>query len=128
MKRFDFLRNLGMMALFLMFNLTVFAANPGENLVYNTQKVNGLVLSEVIYKKNDNLLTHYLKHNYKYDAEKRRTQDEQLKWNGVARTWEPDVLIRYTYENKSVTTEYYRWDNRKHEYVLAPELTVTMDY
>ncbi|KAB5004397.1 DUF3836 domain-containing protein, partial [Bacteroides thetaiotaomicron] len=35
--------------------------------------------------------------------------------------------INYTYEGKTVTTNYYKWNNKKRAYVLVPEMTVTMD-
>ena len=38
-----------------------------------------------------------------------------------------DLCIRYTYGNKSMTTEYYKWNSKKKEYILVPEMTVTMD-
>lgn len=28
---------------------------------------------------------------------------------------------------KSMTTEYYKWNSKKKEYILVPEMTVTMD-
>lgn len=41
--------------------------------------------------------------------------------------WENDLCIRYIYDNKSVTTEYYKWNNKKKDFILIPEMTVTMD-
>ena len=41
--------------------------------------------------------------------------------------WEKDLRINYTYEGKTVTTNYYKWNAKKQAYVLVPEMTVTMD-
>ena len=38
-----------------------------------------------------------------------------------------DLRINYTYEGKTVTTNYYKWNAKKQAYVLVPEMTVTMD-
>ena len=46
---------------------------------------------------------------------------------GNKNRWENDLCIRYTYGNKSMTTEYYKWNSKKKEYILVPEMTVTMD-
>ena len=37
------------------------------------------------------------------------------------------LRINYTYEGKTVTTNYYKWNAKKQAYVLVPEMTVTMD-
>lgn len=41
--------------------------------------------------------------------------------------WDNDLCIRYTYDSKSITTEYYKWNAKKKTFVLVPEMTVTMD-
>lgn len=38
-----------------------------------------------------------------------------------------NLCIRYIHGNKSITTEYYKWNSKKKEYILVPEMTVTMD-
>ena len=35
--------------------------------------------------------------------------------------------MRYSYQGKSITTTYYKWNNRKKDYILVPEMTVTID-
>jgi hypothetical protein len=37
--------------------------------------------------------------------------------------WENNLCIRNTYGNKSMTTEYYKWNSKKKEYILVPEMT-----
>mgnify|MGYP000099172087 FL=1 len=46
------------------------------------------------------MLTNYMKHNYKYDANNQRTEDEAQKWNSNKNRWENNLCIRYTYGNK----------------------------
>ena len=43
------------------------------------------------------MLTNYMKHNYKYDANNQRTEDEAQKWNSNKNRWENNLCIRYTY-------------------------------
>ncbi len=108
-------------------NVTVFSANPDNNLIYNAEEVNGVKVSETVYKMDDNMLTNYMKYNYKYDDNQRMTENVSQKWNSMKNRWENDLCIRYTYSNKSITTEYYKWNARKKDFILVPEMTITMD-
>lgn len=119
-----FLGSILLMAMLIIGNLPINAQN---NLIRNTEEVDGLVVSETIYKMEGDGLTNYMKHLYKYDENKQRTEDEAMKWNGVKETWEKDLCIRYTYTEKSVTTEYYKWNKKKKDYIIVPEMTITMD-
>lgn len=127
MKKINFLKGMLVVAMLFIANLTISAGIPGDNLIYNAEEVNGVVVSETIFKMDGNMLTNYMKHNYKYDANKQRTEDEAQKWNSNKNRWENDLCIRYTYGNKSMTTEYYKWNSKKKEYIIVPEMTVTMD-
>lgn len=108
-------------------NVTVFSANPENNLIYNAEEVNGVKVSETVYKMDGNMLTNYMKYNYKYDNSQRMTENVSQKWNSMKNRWENDLCIRYTYSNKSITTEYYKWNARKKDFILVPEMTITMD-
>lgn len=108
-------------------NVTVFSANPDNNLIYNAEEVNGVKVSETVYKMDGNMLTNYMKYNYKYDDNQRMTENVSQKWNSMKNRWENDLCIRYTYSNKSITTEYYKWNARKKDFILVPEMTITMD-
>lgn len=108
-------------------NVTVFSANPDNNLIYNAEEVNGVKVSETVYKMDGNMLTNYMKYNYKYDNSQRMTENVSQKWNSMKNRWENDLCIRYTYSNKSITTEYYKWNARKKDFILVPEMTITMD-
>lgn len=82
MKKIIFLK--GMLSVVMLFiaSLTISAAKPGDNLVHNTEEVNGVIISETVFKMDGNMLTNYMKHNYKYDTNQQRTEDESL--NGTA--------------------------------------------
>ena len=117
-------KTLLVVAMLFIANQSMFAQNE---LIRNTEEVDGLVVSETLFKLDGGTLVNYMKHNYKYDANKQRTEDETLKWNSVKDEWEKGLCIRYTYSEKSITTEYYKWNKKKKDYVLVPEMTVTMD-
>lgn len=108
-------------------SLTTFARSNDGQLIYNPIEENGVMVGQTVFKKDGAMLTNYMKYNYKYDANKRMTESETLKWNSNKSTWENDLLIQYTYEGKTVTTNYHKWNNKKKEYILVPEMTVTMD-
>lgn len=101
--------------------------NAQNGLIRNTEEVDGLIVSETIFKMEGEGLTNYMKHNYKYDDNKQKIEDEALKWNGIKEAWEKDLCIRYTYTEKSITTEYYKWNKKKKDYIIVPEMTITMD-
>lgn len=113
-------------ALLMICGMNVMADNK-SNLIYNSEEVNGLKVAETVYKMDGIMLTNYMKYNYKYDDQQRMTESEAQKWNGSKEAWVNDMCIRYAYEGKMVTTTYYKWNQKKGEYVLVPEMTVTMD-
>ena len=79
MKKINSLKGMLVVAILFIANLTVFAGNPGDNLIYNAEEVNGVIVSETIFKMEGTMLTNYMKHNYKYDANNQRTEDEDAK-------------------------------------------------
>ena len=100
-------------------------ADNKSNLIYNTEEVNGLTVGEIVYKSDNGMLSNYMKYNYSYDAQNRMTESEAMKWNGME--WKKDMCIRYAYQGKSITTTYYKWNSRKGEYTLVPDMTITID-
>lgn len=108
-------------------NVTIYASTPDNNLIYNAEEVNGMKVAETIYKMDGNMLTNYMKYNYKYDENKQMTENLSQKWNSTKNRWDNDLCIRYTYDSKSITTEYYKWNAKKKTFVLVPEMTITMD-
>ena len=114
-------------AVLLVMSLATFARSYDGQLVYNPIEENGVTVGQTVYKMNGNTLANYMKYSYKYDDNKRMIESEALKWNSDKNEWQKDLRINYTYVGKSVTTKYYKWNNKKQTYVLVPEMTVTMD-
>ena len=111
----------------LMTSFVASARSYDGQLVYNTVEENGVMVGKTVYKMNGSTLANYMKYNYKYEDDQRMIESETLKWNSTKEEWEKDLRINYTYEGKTVTTNYYKWNNKKRAYVLVPEMTVTMD-
>ena len=111
----------------LMTSFVASARSYDGQLVYNPVEENGVMVGQTVYKMNGSTLANYMKYNYKYDDNKRMIESETLKWNSTKEEWEKDLRINYTYEGKTVTTNYYKWNNKQRAYVLVPEMTVTMD-
>lgn len=103
------------------------SADNKSNLIYNSEEVNGVMVGQTVYKMDGGTLSNYMKYNYKYDDQNRMTENETMKWNSTENTWNKDLCIRYTYQGKTLTTTYYKWNKKKGEYILVPEMTVTMD-
>ena len=111
----------------LMTSFVASARSYDGQLVYNPVEENGVMVGQTVYKMNGSTLANYMKYIYKFDDNKRMIESETLKWNSTKEEWEKDLRINYTYEGKTVTTNYYKWNNKKRAYVLVPEMTVTMD-
>lgn len=113
--------------LMLVGGFNAFANNGNDKLIYNNEEVDGLMMSQTVYKNEDNALVNFMQYNFKYDNQKRVIENEGKKWNASTNEWVNDVCIRYTYEGKQVTTTYYKWNKNKKQFVLIPSMTVTMD-
>ena len=113
-----------MIAVLFIANLPMNAQN---NLIRNTEEKDGLIVAETVFRLEEGTLINYMKHNYKYDDNKQRIEDEAMKWNDVREEWVKDLWIRFSYTEKSITTEYYKWNKKKKDYVFVPEMTVSMD-
>ena len=127
MKTFNFIKILFIAVIAFVANVTISAGNLDNNLVYNAEEVDGMKVAETVYKMNDGMLTNYMKYHFKYNANKQMTENLSQKWNAAKSEWVNDLCIRYTYDSKSITTEYYRWNAKKGQFILVPEMTVTMD-
>ena len=113
-------------SLMLIYGMSVNADNR-DNLIYNSEEVNGVVVGQIIYRNDNGRLTNYMQYKYKYDAQQRKIEEECLKWNATRNEWVRDIVIRSEYSGKSITNTYYKWNNKKGEYVLVPEMTMTID-
>lgn len=102
-------------------------ADSKSNLIYNSEKVNGVMVGQTVYKAVGSTLANYMKYNYKYDDRNRMTESEALKWDANKNVWTNDLCVRYAYQGKTLTTTYYKWNKQKGEYILVPKMTVTVD-
>lgn len=126
MKTKVFLKTVVLSVITMACTLSVSARND-NNLIYNSEQKDGLLIGQTVYKQDGESLSNYIKYNYAYDAQKRMTQNETMRWSNIKNSWENDLCIRYKYEGANVTTEYYKWNNKKAEYILVPGMTVVME-
>ena len=84
-------------------------------------------MSETVYKMNEGILTNFEKYNYKYNDKKQVVENVLQKWDEGRGTWRNHMCIKYTYNENSTTIQYYKWNKNKKDYILVPEMTVTMD-
>ena len=127
MKTMNFIKALLIVTVALFANLNLSARSSENNLIYNAEEVNGVKVSETVYKMDGSTLTQYMKYNYKYDENQQMTENLSQKWNSIDNCWVNNLKICYTYDNKGITTEYYKWNSKKEAFILVPEMTVTMD-
>lgn len=115
MKTTGFLKTVALSAVLLVSSVAVSARNYDNNLIYNSEEENGMLIGQTVYKKEGSSLANYMKYNYKYDDNKRMIESQTMKWNSNKNNWENDLLVRYTYEGKTITTNYYKWNNRNNQ-------------
>lgn len=127
MKTKVFFKMFVLTVILLMTSYTMYGRSNNGQLVYNPVEENGVMVAQTVYKMDGNTLANYMKYDYKYDKSKRMIESETLKWNSTKNNWVKDLRINYKYEGKTVTTNYYKWNNKKETYELVPEMTVTMD-
>lgn len=127
MKPLNLFKTFSILALLFISSLSLSARSFDKQLVYNPIEENGIMVGQTVYKMGDSGLSNYMKYSYKYDASKRMTESEAFKWNSNKNEWIKDLRIDYIYEGKTVTTNYYKWNNKENTYILAPEMTITMD-
>jgi CTP synthase len=70
MKKMNLLKSLFVTVFVFAANLTVFANSPETELIYNTEEIDGVKMSETVYKMNEGILTNFEKYNYKYNDQK----------------------------------------------------------
>lgn len=126
MKAMNFLKSVFVVACIFVVNLTISASNPEANLIYNTEEVDGVKMSETVYKMNEGILTNYEKYNYKYNDNKQVVESTLMKWDAVRNDWCNHMCIKYSYAGNDVTIEYYKWNKNKKDFILVPEMTVTV--
>ena len=70
-----------MSAVLLVSSVAVSARNYDNNLIYNSEEENGMLIGQTVYKKEGSSLANYMKYNYKYDDNKRMIESQTMKWN-----------------------------------------------
>lgn len=126
MKAMNFLKSVFVVACIFVANLTISANTPEANLIYNTEEVDGIKMSETVYKMNEGILTNYEKYNYKYNDNKQVIESTLMKWDATRNDWRNHMCIKYSYAGDNVTIEYYKWNKGKKDFILVPEMTVTV--
>lgn len=126
MKTKVFLKTVALSAVILFGSIAASAANK-NNLIYNSEEKDGVMVGQTVYKMDGSTLANYMKYSYKYDDQKRMTESETMKWNSTKNAWENYLRVCYAYQGKSLTTTYYKWNSKQKTYVLVPDMTVTMD-
>ena len=113
MKKWIYSRSLFVTVFVFAANLTVFASNPETELIYNTEEIDGVKMSETVYKMNEGILTNFEKYNYKYNDKKQVVENVLQKWDEGRGTWRNHMCIKYTYNENSTTIQYYKWNKNK---------------
>lgn len=126
MKTFNFIKSLLVVVCVFVANLTISASNPEADLIYNTEEVNGVKVSETVYKMNEGILTNYEKYSYKYNDNKQVVENTLQKWDVTDNDWHNYMRINYSYAGNNVTIEYYKWNKGQKAFILVPDMTVTV--
>ena len=63
----NFIKTLLVIVTVFIANATISAAKLNNNLIYNAEEIDGVKVAETVYKMDNNLLTKYMKYNYKYN-------------------------------------------------------------
>lgn len=88
MKTTGFLKTAVLSAVLLVSSITVCARNYDNNLIYNSEEENGMLVGQTVYKMEGSSLANYMKYNYKYDTNKRMIESQTMKWNSYKNNWE----------------------------------------
>ena len=89
-------------------------AKSDNNLVYNYEQKRYDGSTKPCIKKKEAVYRTTLSTITSTTTRKEWLKAETVKWNNIKNRWDNDMCIRYTYEGKTVTTEYYKWNGKKH--------------
>ncbi len=115
------------LSVLLLINSVAAVAKNNNNLIYNTEEKDGLVVSQLVYKMDNGQLTNYEKFSYTYNDQRRVASQEKEKWNAAKNNWEKEVCIHYTYSDGKKHITYEKWNNRKKAYEAVPEMNVSVE-
>lgn len=93
-------------------------ASVNGKYVYNIECNNNVVSSQTVYTQDmsGKYLTQKLKYNFTYDAEKRLTSKETLRWNAESGKWENYKVQNYTYGTEGYSVELAYWNKTTQQY------------
>lgn len=102
---------------------TVSAKTSVNNIVYNIQEKNGMMVGQTLYKQEGKTLTQYLRYSYVYNNEHKIVENNIEKWDSQKQEWVNGLTTKYSYEGQNIVTKTYKWNNDKKAYQLMPSKT-----
>ncbi|GEM_PF-262449 len=101
------------------------SAQTSPEFLYNTEKINGKVISKEVCKMDPSNLIYklHLKYEYSYDTNDRLKSCKTLRWNDKTAVWENDHILTYEYNNilNTVILNYAIWNERMNEFESPTE-------
>lgn len=119
MKASIFSKSIFVLAALFICNLVMNAASPRE-YIYDTKEENGIIISKVIFLKNNGLLNKEVKYEFSYNEEGKVSQKNAYRWDKNKDEWTPYYQTSYTYnaETGEINTVYGMWDKKTKEFNL----------
>lgn len=106
------------------FAINGLSSNRVNNFAYNTEIENGQVITQTVFKVENNKYLHYhLKYNYTYDKAGRISSKEVLKWNEATQSFEQHHSLNFFYTD-DLTIEYATWNAKEKAYSNIREKAV----
>ena len=121
MKMKYFYKLLILAVIILSSTFTASARNSANNIVYNLEEENGVLVRQTLYKQEGKMLSQYIRYNYTYDKNNRIVESNILKWNNASNKWDKCLTVRYLYDGQDVSTRSYKWNKQYEEYELMPK-------
>lgn len=95
--------------------------NISNNIIYNLEERDGILVGQTLYKQEGKTLTQYLKYNYVYNNQNKIVENNIEKWDAEQNKWVNGLTMRYNYDGQNVSIKSYKWDNDRNNYQLLPE-------
>lgn len=106
------------------FVINALSSNRVNNFAYNTETENGQVITQTVFKvENNKYLYYHLKYNYTYDKAGRISTKEVLKWNEATQSFEKHHSLNFFYTD-DLTIEYATWNAKEKAYSNIREKAV----
>ena len=121
MKMKYFYKLLILAVIILSSTFTASARNSANNIVYNLEEENGVLVGQTLYKQEGKMLSQYIRYNYTYDKNNRIVESNILKWNNASNKWDKCLIVHYLYEGQEVSTRSYKWNKQYEKYELMPK-------